>query len=188
VGAAPTFVLTTPPPGVLLEEVDKTAGLAVYTPLLEHQLEEETSRKTSLEQRGVAVITTSGVLVSLLFALAAVVTSAKNFDLPDNARVLLVVTLVLFVLAAVGGIVANWPLSYHQVQTENLHRLISKENWNAPPGIAARRIAEAQVSILERARKLNLVKARALLAAMTTQILAVTALATAVAIILIEAT
>jgi hypothetical protein len=171
---------------MLLEEGEKTAGQAVYAPLLERQLEEERSRKSSLEQRGVAVISTSGVLVSLLFGLAAVVTTAKGFDLPQAARVLLVATLVLFVLAAVGGILSNWPLGYHQVQTENLHRLISKENWIAPPGVAAWRIAEAQVSILERARKLNEVKARALLAAMTTQILAVTTLATAVAIILIE--
>jgi hypothetical protein len=171
-----------------LEEAETTAGQDVYAPLVENQLEEERARKTSLEQRGVAVISTSGVLVSFLFGLAAVVTNAKNFDLPGAARVLLVVTVALFVLAAVGGLVSNWPLNYHQVQIANLHRLVSKENWNAPPRIAAQRVAESQVFILERARKLNALKARTLLAALITQILAVTALATAVSIILIETT
>jgi hypothetical protein len=48
-----------------------TAGL-VYGPLINAQVEDEQARKTSLEQRGLAVITTSGVLVSLLFGLGAI--------------------------------------------------------------------------------------------------------------------
>jgi hypothetical protein len=166
--------------------VGQTAGQAVYAPLIENLLINESSRKSSLEQRGGAVITTSGVLVSLLFGLAALVTDANGFALPGASQVFLVVALILFVLAAVGGIICNWPLSYYQLRNEDLHRLVDIKNWHGTPEIAAQRVAQGQVSVLVRARKLNRKKARALTAAMLLQILAVTVLAVSVTIILIE--
>jgi hypothetical protein len=100
--------------------------------------------------------------------------------------VFLAFALGLFVLAAVGGIISNWPLRYHQIDHENLRLLIGEEYWNANPEIGTLRVAEVEVSILERARKLNRFKARALLAAMLLQILAAVALAISVTIILFE--
>jgi len=167
------------------DEPEEIAGQVVYAPLLESQLTEESSRKSSFEQRGVAVITTSGVLVSLLFGLAAVVTDAKGFALPGGSRVLLLVALILFILAAVGGIISNWPVKYLQVRIENLQRLVDAVNWSGPPKIASRRVAEAQVAILAHARRRNELKGYALIAAMITQVLAVVALAAAVALMLI---
>jgi hypothetical protein len=165
---------------------EQTAGLAVYLPLLEKLLIQENSRKSSLEQRGSAVITTSGVLVSLIFALAAVVVDAQGFALPGVSRMFLIVALTLFVLAAVAGIISNWPLSYQQIRIEDMHRLVSVKNWHGPPEIAAQRVAESRVAILERARRLNRRKARAVLVAMILQILAVIGLAASVTVILIE--
>jgi hypothetical protein len=169
------------------EEAEKTAGQAVYGPLLENLLTNERTRKSSLEQRGGAVITTSGVLVSLLFGIVAVVTNASGFTLPGSSRVFLVLALVLFVLAAVGGIIINRPLPYLQIHHEDLRRVVdAEENWNATSEIAARRVAEVQVSILERARQHNRSKARWLRRAMSLQILAAVALAISVTIMLFE--
>jgi hypothetical protein len=167
------------------DELEEPAGQVVYAPLLEKQLAEESAIQSSFEQRGVTVITTSGVLVSLLFGLSAVVTDDNGFALPHASRVLLIVALVLFVLAAVSAIITNWPLNYFAVETEDLQRLINKGNWNGPPRIAAWRIAEAQVTILARARELNELKGRVLLVAMITQVLAVIALAAAVTCMLV---
>lgn len=168
------------------EESASTAGRKVYSPLLKEQLAEERSRKTSIEQRGVAVITTSGVLVSLLFGLAAVVTQAKSFELLAASRALLAVSLLLFVVAALGGIVSNWPLSYSQFHVEDLRRFVDAEYWGGPVDTASRRVAEAQVQILKRARRLNAIKGRALLFAMLIQVLAVVALATSVTTMLLK--
>jgi hypothetical protein len=91
-----------------------------------------------------------------LFALAAVVTKSSDFALPHASGFLLIVALILFLLlAAVGGIVSNWPLRYSQIKIEDLSKFVEATHWVAPPEIAARRVAEAQVHILDRARKLN---------------------------------
>jgi hypothetical protein len=163
------------------------AGTSVYVPLLLEQLKEEASRTSSLEQRGLAVITTSGGVAALLFGLAAVVTASETFVFPDASRALLVAALVLFMFAAVGGIVSNWPFGYRRIAATELERLIgTNDYWSGRLEIVSRRVAEAQVSILERVISVNEFKGRSLLAAMFTEVLAVIVLSAAVGIILIE--
>lgn len=48
-------------------ELGEQAGSA-YTNLIDEQLETEQNRRASIEQRGLSVLTTSGTLVTLLFA------------------------------------------------------------------------------------------------------------------------
>ncbi|HEX8117309.1 MAG TPA: hypothetical protein VF521_08555, partial [Pyrinomonadaceae bacterium] len=50
------------------------SGYAAYGDFIKDELEAQDKRKASFEQRGLAVITTSGALVTLLFALAALST------------------------------------------------------------------------------------------------------------------
>lgn len=57
-------------------ETTDPAGLVVYGEFIKDELEVQDKRKASFEQRGLAVITTSGVLVTLLFALAALSTKS----------------------------------------------------------------------------------------------------------------
>src|SRR5690348_2751196 len=52
---------------------------SVYGAFVSRQLDDERSRKESLEARAAGVITSSGVLVTLLFGLAAITTNTKNF-------------------------------------------------------------------------------------------------------------
>jgi hypothetical protein len=70
-----------------------TAGDA-YTALIIEQLAEERSRKTSLEQRGISVITSSGALVTLLFGLAALTTKPQGYQVPDGATFSFILALV----------------------------------------------------------------------------------------------
>ena len=51
------------------DQSGKIAG-EIYEPVLLALIAEEAARKASLEQRAVAVVTTSGLLVSLLVALS----------------------------------------------------------------------------------------------------------------------
>lgn len=163
-----------------------TAG-SIYAALFEDQLKEESARKASLESRGLAVISTSAALVSLLLALAALLTKGANFELPGAARAPLVLSCVLFVGAALLGLSANWPLNYRQLAVADLRGLLSEELWEGSSAVASRRVAEARAGVLETARKLNHVKGRLLIAAMLAEVAAVAALASSVVVILAQA-
>src|SRR5215212_326740 len=75
-------------------------GFRAYGEFVKDELAAQDQRKASFEQRGLAVITTSGTLVTLLFALSALATKdSQTFALPDAARRWLNGALVFFFLA-----------------------------------------------------------------------------------------
>jgi hypothetical protein len=63
-----------------------TEGYEVYAELIEKLADTEAARKTNLEQKAGAVITTSGSLVTLLFGLVAVLTTKQSYKLPSAAH------------------------------------------------------------------------------------------------------
>jgi hypothetical protein len=162
---------------------EESAG-AAYSELIAEQLAEERSRKASLEARGLSVITTSGVLVTLVLGLAAIVTQAATFKLPEAANRLLVFAGALFVLAAVGGIGVNFPMPYREVGVTALRRLTELHWWNNKVAPARRRTAEARINVLAAARSANVWKVRFLLAALVLEVLAVVTLAASASVVL----
>lgn len=162
---------------------NETAG-SLYAALFEDQLKEESARKASFESRGLAVISTSAALVSLLLALAALVSGADTFDLPPEARVFLIMSCILFVAAALLGLSTNWPLAYRQLAIVDLKSLLDEKLWEGSFAVASRRVAEARAGVLQQARKLNRLKGRLLLAGMLVEVTAVVALAGSVVVIL----
>lgn len=159
------------------------AGSA-YGQLICDQLTDERGRKTSLEARGINVITTSGTLATLLFGLTAGLTAGANFRLPAGAKLPLVLALAAFVAAAAGGLATNVPLRYQQATPQGLAKLVDAAYWTAPPLIGQLRVAEAQVKLLTAARSANNLKVRILIAAVACELLAIIFLAWAVAVIL----
>jgi hypothetical protein len=155
-----------------------------YGQLIVDQLIEERARKTSIEQRGVGVVTTSGVLVTLLFGLSALATSSPSYKLPDPARWTLLFAVVLFLVASVLGLITNWALGYTEVTTNGMRQLVEPEQWLEGSPEAARQSAEARVDIIEGFRTNNQMKGWILRAAMGLQILAVAMLALSVAVVL----
>ncbi len=160
-----------------------TAG-PIYRELIERQLAEEDTRKASFEQRGITVITSSGVLVSLLFGIGALVTSAKGFFVSDHVRGLLAAAVGAFALAAIAGIVVNLPLRYSDVHADDLERLVQPRWWGRPADPAARRAAEARVGVLRRARTINAVKGSTLFTSIILEAVAIGLVAAAVVLIL----
>ena len=137
---------------------DGSAAGAIYAQVITKQLEREEERKTSLEQRGLAVISTSGVLVSLLLAITAVQNRNSSAATEVLVRIPLIVALVGFTLAAAFAVAVNVPRSYATLSTEELARMTTEQLWNGAPEGAARRVAESQVRETERARRVNLQK------------------------------
>lgn len=134
-----------------------------------------------------AVIGSSGALVGLLFALAAVVTGTEEFSLSTASRALLVVALGAFLVASVLGIAVNWIRDYESILTSELARLLDPRLWSGRATVASRRVGEAKVVILKRAREHNDRKATLLRLAMVAEVAAIAVVATAVLLILLEA-
>lgn len=158
---------------------DEAPGRTVYEEFIREQLEAEETRKTSIETRGVSVVTTSGALVTLLFALAAIQTSRKGFVLPADARVWLEWALVIFVLAAILAVATNMPLPYKTARPSDLQSAI-EEFWGDQADEATQMTSATRVAFLERAQLINQVKGYLLLSAFVAEVVAVALLAVAV--------
>jgi hypothetical protein len=158
-------------------------GPAVYAAYVGAQVVSQEERKSSLEQRGLAVITTSGVLVALLFGLAAVLTGTSGYHLPNGARAPILIALVLFVIAAVAAIVTNLPLHYKGVTADALKKTV-EDGWEHSTAEAQREVSLTEIKVFRRAKERNRTKGRALIVAILAEIAAVISLAVAIAVIL----
>ena len=153
--------------------------------LIEDQLAEERSTKSSLESRAIGVITSSGALATLLFALAALVSKPTGYRLPDLARYVLLATLVAFMAAAVLAILAARPGTYHEVDVDSLKLAAAPEAMAAPAEDGGPKIAAVLVEIIATARQRNAEKARSLKAAVGLEAAAAVLLAIAVGVVLV---
>lgn len=160
-------------------------GSGVYAAYIASQVASQEERKRSLEQRGLAVITTSGALVSLLFGLAAILTGAADYALPDASKPWIIGALAAFVLAGISAILTNVPLRYRGPTADALKGVI-EDRWDDAPATAEREVALTQVKVIRRAKRLNRLKGRALAIAISVEILGALSLAVAVAIILCQ--
>jgi hypothetical protein len=119
----------------------------VYADFIEKELADHRAAKAALEQRGVGVVTTAGVLVTLLFGLAAIVTKREDFQLPNDAAPWLFAALGLFVCAACGGLVAALPFMYKTPKTQALDKLV-REKWDNSAWAARRKVALARIGLI----------------------------------------
>jgi hypothetical protein len=156
-------------------------GRTVYFDWIATLTAEQDARKEKLEARGIAVITVSGTLVTLLFGLAALATRATNtYTLPHAARDLLYVALILFGVSAVLAILTNVPILYEEVDPQDVLAATSDEYWQDTEGDAQQRIAVTRAKNLIWNAKANTLKAIILIAAVTVQIAALVFVALAV--------
>jgi hypothetical protein len=163
------------------EIVQGTNAGTSYSQLITDQLSEERSRKSTLEARGITVITTSGGLATLIFALTAGVTARTGFKFPGSVRVPLMVTLIAFVGAAICGLITNVPMRFKEPTSRALAALVDVRYWSASGDIGQLRVAEAQVKILTASRAANRLKVNLLLTAMVFELVAIVSLSLAVA-------
>jgi hypothetical protein len=153
----------------------------IYADYINGLEDAETARKTSLEGRGVGVVTTSGTLVTLLFALIGVITSAKNLSLPTAAHGYLGAAVILFAIAVAVGLAANLPLFYKEAEptADEIARVWSYSAEGAQAFVIATRL-----SILSSYRHANAIKGWLVLVAGLVQLAAVIMLVLAILSIL----
>ena len=141
----------------------------IYADYIKALIDSEDARKSSLEQRGVGVVTTSSALATLLFALVGVVTASKNFSLPTAAHGYLVWAIVLFAVAVAIGILANVPLLYKQA-TPTAEDLANVWGYSTSEGQAY--VIATRLKVLDSARHSNAIKGLLVLLAALVQLVA----------------
>lgn len=161
-----------------------TSGSAI-TGLIQDQLLQERALKDSLESRASAVIASAGTLVTLLFALVALVTKSQRYALPLASRYLIGAALVAFLTAAVLAILVIRPREYAVVDGQSLLALANSDAYGAPASVGEPKIATAIISLIEKGRIGNRKKAHFLIASVTAEVVAVVVLGLAVGVMLI---
>lgn len=149
-----------------------------YSKLIDDQLIEERSRKASLEQRAGGVITTSGAVVTLVFAFTALIKGGEGARLIGPAKVELLGALALLLAAIVLALLIGFPATYMEVDEASLEEHLEKSEWTNPDVADAQRgVATALVGIITSARRLNDKKANLLFAAVALEVAGIAALA-----------
>jgi hypothetical protein len=125
-------------------------------------------------------VTTSGALVTLLFAFAAFGQNAtKSLVLPTTAQAFLAIALALFVLASIAGLSTNFPVRYDQISAKSIGRRLAQRGRS--PAQAERDVALGRLTVLTDAKEQNERKGKLLFWALLLEVLAVLAVAVAVA-------
>ena len=147
-------------------------------------LSEETARKSSIEQRALAVITTSGVLVTLLVALSALIVG-KNAELHlhTGPRAALVAAVAVFVAAAILALVTYTPRAYRDFAPEDVERMLKE--WDSSVEDARWLVSQAQAGQIKRAVEVNEKKALLLQVAVGAEVVAVSLMALGVVLTLV---
>jgi hypothetical protein len=156
---------------------DEMTAPDVYADYIKALVDAEAARKSSLEQRGAGVATTSGTLATLLFALVGVITAAKNFSLPTSAHGYLAAAIILFAAAVAIGIIANLPFLYEEAEPTPDQLA---EVWDYTEPEAQGYIIATRLTVLSSARRANALKARLVLFAGAAQLAALVMLVVAV--------
>lgn len=164
------------------------SATTIYGEYLKDELARQDSRQSSFEQRGIAVVTTAGTLVTLLFGLAALSTaSEKGNPLGHEETVWLAVALVLFFIAAVLALGTNFPLGYEGPGLPDPKRLEAPSfanRLNADPedshAEAVYAVADVRLTILTSAQKQNGRKGWFLFAALIFEVAAVACVGVAI--------
>ena len=142
-------------------------GSTIYAEFISTLLAGEEVRKASFEAKGIAVVTTSGVLVSLMLGF---VTTVGGRALPASANAPLLVGGILFVIAGAEGISINVPFLYKSVSPASLKA--RTELWDDAAAEAELMVASTQANLYASARRTNSVKALLLLVALSTEVVA----------------
>jgi len=166
--------------------LDSFAG-SVFGDFIDTQLQQERDRKSSLEQRGMAIITAAGTVVTLGFTFAAFVKGSNGLDLSAPSKSLFVTSLVAFIVSGIYGVRTNQPARYAEANVDSLEGLAEADHWiwNDVPG-AARRVAEVKISMIRSGRVANSEKAKELRNSIVALFAAVGLLAAALIAVLVS--
>jgi hypothetical protein len=166
------------------EQVESTGQGEIYAEFMQDQLAAEETRKISLEQRGLALITSSGVLAAFGFGALALFRRRDAIPLPAAAVYLLVCAAAALLIGAIMGLVANSPMRHRAINPTGMAETM-REHWTDDDATARARVTSTRARLLESTRDTNDRRALALLGAMAAEALGVALLAATVCVVAI---
>lgn len=149
-----------------------------YAAFIEAEVEAERDRRAAFDARGQALITTSGVLVTLLTGVASLVKTAGTPRFPPVVIITTGAALLLFAAAAGCGVVVGWNRRYAVTRSSTLDTMV-EDHWTDDEVDARNNVASLMVRTLETLRPSNGFKARWLAAGLVIQVIALVTLGTA---------
>ncbi|WP_329251882.1 hypothetical protein OG417_07935 [Actinoallomurus sp. NBC_01490] len=150
--------------------------------LLLDQLGDERTKKGSLEQRGIAVITTSGTLVTITLGFVALATRSQSYTLQPAVMLVLVMALISLVAASAAGLLVNLPTRTPVVDANDLADVAIQADWNITDPESSRAGYEIQAQLLIELRRANRKRARALFLALLLEVAALMLVASRVVV------
>lgn len=143
----------------------------------------EDARRASLEARGASVITASGALVTLFFALSALATKQPDFVLASGPRLLIGFGAAAFATAAVLAIGTFVPRGARLTDPLGLARQLP-ELWEHDNDFARKKATITRLGELADTQQGNDIRARLLMAAIACQVAGVLVVATSALVVL----
>lgn len=155
---------------------EETPGGPFYGELIREALAEERTRKDSLERRGASMVTASAFLSAFVLSLLGF-TFENIGQLPAFETGAVWVALSGFVLSAMCGLAANWPVGYSEPKVNWLEKINNQAYWDNSQQMASGRVNESRLMTLASYRKINGRKAAVLTAALVLETVGIGALA-----------
>lgn len=154
-----------------------------YAAFIKELLDAEVARGATMETRATAIVTASGALVTLLLALAALVTRVTTFQVPVPALVFAGISAGLFALSACYAMLAVTPRRAWGLKPDCLGSELW-ERWADSADDAVAKTTATRLALWQQENTLTQRKAVAVFTAAVFQFGAVAALAIAVFIVL----
>jgi hypothetical protein len=154
-----------------------------YATFIKELLEAEVARGTTMETRAVAIVTASGTLVTLLLALAALVTRVTTFQVPVAALVFAGISAGLFAVSACYAMLAITPRRAWGLKPACLGSELW-DRWADPADDAVAKTTATRLALWQQENTLTQRKAVSVFTAAVFQFGAVAALAIAVFVVL----
>jgi hypothetical protein len=157
-----------------------------YAAFVKELLEAEVARGATMETRAVAIVTASGTLVTLLLALAALVTRVTTFQVPVAALVFAGISAAFFAVSACWAMLAVTPRRAWGLKPACLGSELW-ERWADSTDDAVAKTTATRLALWEQENTLTQRKAVSVFTAAVFQFGAVAALAVAVFVVLASA-
>lgn len=158
-------------------------GFTVYADFVQELLTAEEARRSSLEQRGLAVITSSGVLATLGFGSLAIAKKGDHIALSTSSAPLLVAGAIALLLAAAFALATNVPLRHRAVNLVTLKDKL-REHTADEEKIGQIRVTSTRLQLLQTTRHGNDLKAVLCLVAMASEVVGIALLGATICLVI----
>lgn len=148
--------------------------------VIENELQQARDRAASLEQRALAVVTTSGVLVSLVFGFGTLIKGKQITVLPEAPKILLVFALISLVATATIALFTIMPRNY---SVESYWEKVLG-SWIASPSETWESITQLHLNEIHHWLTTNTKKAAILLAAIVAECIGISLLAISMLVVI----